>query len=69
MLNRLPYLASYGEIAAGLTVKDKWINKINNKIWILLAMGARSFDEPKFTSVREKQKRNNKQKHPKFYNA
>ena len=43
----------------------------NNKIWILFAMSAYSFDEPKFTSAREKrkEKENNKQKHPKIYNA
>ena len=41
---------------------------INNKIWILFAMSAYSFDEPKFTSAREKrkEKENNKQKHQKF---
>ena len=29
-------------------------NNNNNKIWILFAMSAYSFDEPKFTSTREK---------------
>ena len=40
----------------------------SNKIWILFAMSAYSFDEPKFTSAREKrkEKENNKQKHQKF---
>ena len=43
----------------------------NNKIWILFAMSAYSFDKPKFTSAREKrkEKENNKQKHQKIYNA
>ena len=40
----------------------------NNKIWILFAMSAYSFDEPKFTSAQEnrKEKENNKQEHQKF---
>ena len=29
---------------------------INNKIWILFDMSACSFDEPKFTSARDKKK-------------
>ena len=43
-------------------------NSNNDKIWILFAMSAYSFDELKFTSTREKrkEKENNKQKHQKF---
>ena len=44
------------------------VQKNNNKIWILFTMSAYSFDEPKFTSAREKrkEKENNKQKHQKL---
>ena len=40
----------------------------NNKIWILFAMSAYSFDKLKFTSAREKwkEKENDTQKHQKF---
>ena len=38
---------------------------INNKTWILFAMGAYSFDEAKFTSVREEKKKKKKKKNRK----
>ena len=50
-----------------LNPKSRRYNNNNNKIWILFAMSAYSFDELKFTSTWEKWKeKENKQKHQKF---
>ena len=53
-----------------LSVRGENTYSDNNKIWILFAMSAYSFDELKFTSTREKwkEKENNKQNHQKIYN-